>query len=203
MRPPSPTATAAGALGPSSRRTVHDVVPVATSIAVTSSRSTMIASPPAITGAGRPAMWVSSPIPVAICHRDRSGGAGETDTTPACCGPPWYWVHASAGCAEAAAAEAIPAIMMAAGIDRMIGRERKVRHPTGGTLCAGLPASCELSRRGRVGRTWPARWGRGRRADRRTRRRASRRDADAGWAHRDDPIRSTRPAGPAGHDRPS
>src|SRR5437868_4410176 len=101
----------------------------------------MIASPPASTGAGRPAMWVSSPIPVAICHRDRSGGAGETDTTPACCGPPWYWVHPSAGCAEAAAAEAIPAIMMAAGIDRMIGRERKVRHPTGATLCAGPPAA--------------------------------------------------------------
>src|SRR5207247_2463933 len=42
------------------------------------------AAPVAVTGAGRPAMWVSSPIPVAACHRDRSGGAGETDTTPAC-----------------------------------------------------------------------------------------------------------------------
>ncbi len=84
VRPPSRTATAAGVLGPSSRGTVHDVVPLTMSIAVTSWRSTMIASPPAITGAGSPEMWVSSPIPVAVCHTSRNGGAGETDTKPPC-----------------------------------------------------------------------------------------------------------------------
>src|SRR5213078_1183405 len=62
--PCGPGTTAAGALGPSLRAIVHatDLDPRET--AETSSRSTTIAFPSPMTGAGMPAKSVSPPIPV-------------------------------------------------------------------------------------------------------------------------------------------
>jgi len=68
---PDPGTTAAGALGPSSRATVQAVAPLVMSMAVTSCRPTTMASSPSITGAGRPATCVESPIPVFACQAAR------------------------------------------------------------------------------------------------------------------------------------
>jgi hypothetical protein len=82
--------TAAGALGPSSRGVVQATAPVSSETAVMSSRSTTIASPSAITGAGIPAKCVSSPIPVGVDHAIPNGGAGAVAATPECGAFPWY-----------------------------------------------------------------------------------------------------------------